>query len=213
MTKAKFRLIGDVHGKIPQYLPLADGAELSLQVGDLGFDYTELQPLDPDRHKVIGGNHDNYTVQDGQFVYQTPHFLGDFGTWEVPGFGTLFYVRGGRSVDRDRRTEGVNWWPGEELSYKRLQEVIYAFNEAKPDFVVSHECPAFLVNEVTLWKVPLPPSTTARALEGMFEHHQPKAWVFGHFHNDWEFRFKGTYFRCLNELSIWDVPVPFSEVR
>lgn len=213
MTDVKFRLIGDIHGDIPTYVDLARGAEYSLQVGDLGFDYTGVETLDSDRHKVIGGNHDNYTVRDGIFVRQPPHFLGDYGSWDVPGLGKLFYIRGGRSIDRVQRTEGLDWWPDEELTYKRLDEVISAYAEAKPDFVVSHEVPAFLIQEVTLWPSPIAPSMTSRALENMFDRHQPKAWVFGHFHHDWVSRVKGTYFRCLNIQSIWDVEVPFTEVR
>jgi hypothetical protein len=211
-AKVHFRMIGDVHGELLEYIKLAKGAEYSLQVGDLGFDCMGLeQYLSPQHHFVVGGNHDNYnTLNDGETFYdQPPHYLKDFGSLELPGVPKLFYVRGARSVDKDRRTAGHDWWPHEELNYRRMTDAITAYNEAKPDFVVSHECPAFLVNEVTRWKVPLRPSSTAFALESMFENHQPKVWIFGHFHNDWSMEFKGTYFRCLDIRTTYDLTFPF----
>lgn len=210
--KVHFRLIGDVHGEIREYITLAKGAEYSLQVGDLGFDCLGLDGyLSPQHHFVIGGNHDNYnTRDDGETFYdQPPNYLKDFGSLNLPGVPPIFYVRGARSVDKERRHVGLDWWPHEELSYRKMNEAIAAYNEAKPDFVVTHECPAFLVNEVTRWKVPLRPSSTAYALEAMFQNHQPKVWVFGHFHNDWSMDFKGTHFRCLDIRTTHDMEFPF----
>ena len=204
-----FRMIGDVHGRIDEYVKLASEAEYSIQVGDLGFSYLGMESLDPARHRVVGGNHDNYTTDGGCFTKQPPHYLGDFGTLELPGVPKIFYVRGARSVDRQMRTEGLDWWPDEELKYGRLSEAISAYIDAKPDVVITHECPAFLVNEVTRWKVPLRPSTTAFALEAMWTNHQPKVWIFGHFHHDWSMSFKGTYFRCLDIQTTYDMYKPF----
>lgn len=213
MKTIYLRLIGDIHGELRRYVELASEAEYSIQVGDLGFKCQGLETrLDPMRHRVVGGNHDNYATLDNgvTFPNQPPHYLGDFGTLELPGVPKIFYMRGGRSVDRESRHEGQNWWPGEELSYRRMNEAIQAYVEAKPDFVITHECPAFLVNEVTRWKVPLRPSNTAQACEAMFTNHQPKAWFFGHFHHDWTMNFKGTYFRCLDIQSTYDMNMPFA---
>lgn len=215
------RLIGDVHGRISDYVKLAQEAEYSIQVGDLGFEYHnehgrgEIDVLDPVRHRVIGGNHDDYTTLDGGLTFhrQPPHYLGDFGTVEFPGVPKIFYMRGARSIDQQSRTEGWDWWPEEELSYRKMNEALVAYNDLKPEFVITHECPAFLVSEVTRFKAPLRPSNTANALEAMFENHTPQAWFFGHFHNNWSMTFKGTYFRCLDICATYDIESRVSSLK
>ena len=57
------RLIGDIHGKYDHYLNLVKDCQYTLQVGDLGFDYEPIFHLDPEKHRFIGGNHDNYTLK------------------------------------------------------------------------------------------------------------------------------------------------------
>jgi len=44
MTKITF--IGDVHGRIPEYLDLIKDCEYSIQLGDMGFDYSLLKNID-----------------------------------------------------------------------------------------------------------------------------------------------------------------------
>jgi len=211
MSECFFRVLGDIHGELKEYVRLASEAEYSIQVGDLGFRYAGIERLDPTRHRCLAGNHDNYATLDNGLTFpnQTAHFLGDYGILELPGVPKIFYMRGGRSVDKDTRFEGHDWWPDEELRYGRMNDAIFAYSEAKPDFVITHECPAFLVNEVTRWKAPLRPSNTAQALQVMWTNHQPMVWIFGHFHHDWSLKFNGTYFRCLDIRTTYDMPHSF----
>jgi hypothetical protein len=53
-------------------------------------------------------------------------------------------------------------------------------------------------------------SRTSRALQEMFEAHQPSAWYFGHFHLNREFLIRETNFRCLAEMAISQVSEVFS---
>jgi hypothetical protein len=205
-------MIGDIHGDLKKYVELASQAQYTVQVGDLGFDCLGLEEyLDPSRHRVVGGNHDNYTTHDNGVTFhrQPPNYLGDYGVLEFPGVPKIFYMRGARSVDRDSRNEGQNWWPLEELTYQQHTAAIQAYVDAKPDIVITHECPAFLVNEVTRWKVPLRPSNTAHACEAMFSNYEPPVWIFGHFHHDWSFDFRSTHFRCLDIKTTYDMDRPF----
>lgn len=205
-----FRIIGDVHGLQSQYTGVANKAEYSLQVGDVGFDYKWIRRnLDAERHKIIAGNHDNYAAgESGKFIRQTDHFLGDFGIYEVPEFGAIFFVRGGQSIDRMYRKEGRDWWPAEELTYQQGLAALQLYEEAKPDFVVTHECPTSIIEMVStmrLWDgVPIRPSSTAHLLQSMLEIHQPEWWVFGHHHKNWRQEINGTIFRCVAELSYVD---------
>ncbi len=138
------RIIGDVHGRIAapplrkernvrdlfpgspyrarserkrNYLQLVEQAKYSVQIGDLGFDYSSLADVDPAFHFAIAGNHDNLRNL-------TPHFLGEFGFHSIPlprATFDFFFLRGAQSIDADRRDEGVNWWPDEELSDDQME--------------------------------------------------------------------------------------------
>lgn len=214
---AYLRIIGDVHGKHDKYVHLASQAEYSLQIGDLGFDYSYVdRNLDYHNHKVIGGNHDNYTKRDGQFIKQPAHFLKDFGLWSVPGVEPVFYVRGGYSIDREMRVEGRDWWPDEELTYSRCMEAVDCYLTLRPKLVVAHCCPESIIPICPFRRLsgyaPIINTRTDAMLEEMYRQHQPDMWIFGHYHIDWDHTHTRpetghkTRFICLNELSYKDFP-------
>ncbi len=204
------RFCGDVHGRHSDYLKLAQEAEYTIQVGDLGFEYYFLDNLDPEKHKVLAGNHDNYHKWNTQkFIYmQTGHWLGDFGIFEVPDFGPIFFARGGFSIDWRYRKEGRDWWPDEEMSYEMMGKAVELYTEIKPDFVVSHECPGSIIDPIfgeKTWDGELlKPSMTAKMLDAMWEIHRPKTWVFGHHHRPADIELNNTRFVCLPELGVLD---------
>ena len=213
IPKANMRIIGDVHGHIDKpsskgysYLDLINNSEYSIQVGDLGFDYSALEDIDHEKHVVIGGNHDNYDNL-------SPHFLGDYGTHKLPNGFEFFYIRGALSVDKHLRLQGRDWWGDEEISYSQGQQAIYAFSEAKPKIVITHDAPTPIIYHKDDDGKPLitnnmkrdRPSKTNTILEQAWEEHKPQLWIFGHHHNDWEKNIEGTTFRCLGELSYLDL--------
>ena len=199
------RLIGDVHGKIDQYISLAKDVEYSIQLGDMGFNYNSLTALNPANHRAIAGNHDNY----GRL---TSHFLGDYGLTPFQMDGeAIFFIRGGRSIDQHLRVPGVSWFWNEELSYFQMMDAIAAYSKAKPAIVLSHECPARIVAEMH-GATPfyfdgklIEPSRTAIILEEMLAIHRPKLWVFGHHRRSWAREINGCKFRCLAELEVYDL--------
>lgn len=224
------RFIGDVHGKLHKYLNRANGAKYSIQLGDVGFkeeyDYLRNADLDANFHKILGGNHDDYHEENGVFVNQTPHFLGDFGIHTIPDFGDIFFVRGGRSIDYSSRTEGYDWFRLEEMQHIQGLKALELYKETKPQLMISHECPEEAIHllqedrelkarrkkkgpyfyQVKTWNgMPILPSKTAFLLQGMFEIHQPKIWLFGHHHQSFNGVHNGTRFICLNELQYMDI--------
>ena len=203
-----FRIIGDVHGKHQKLVEIASQAKYSLALGDIGFDYHFLKNnFSSDNHKMIGGNHDNYSKDATGKYLQTQHFLGDYGAYKVPQFGEIFYIRGGYSVDKNLRTPGKNWFDDEQLSSRDLYNCVEAYSAKKPWFVVSHECPSDLVSFFATNSMKLDTSKTAQALQSMFEIHQPKYWFFGHHHKTSTIKEKGTTFCCLGELEYYDFPL------
>lgn len=190
--------------------------------------------LNSANHVILGGNHDDYTneydtaTRKHMFFNQTAHFLGDYGVHVisrthdkrfVPELEQLrlntatgadlriFYVRGGRSIDRATRIHGVDWWPEEELSASHMIDALMAYTAEKPRIVVSHECPAFMIENL----IPEPkiyngavvkPSNTAKMLEQMWKKHQPDLWIFGHHHLSNGIKYEDTLFVCVDKLHV-----------
>lgn len=191
----KILLIGDVHGYSKSHLGIAQQAPCTLQIGDLGFSYRYLDQLDPECHKFIGGNHDNYdTLKTGA----VPHYLGDYGVWRG-----LAYIRGAFSVDRQWRIQGIDWWPEEEIEASRLPEIEVWWREFKPPVVVTHEAPHGVFHHLGIQN-PLK-TKTALFLQHLWEIHQPEHWYHGHHHKSVQYREGRTRFQCLNELEIVEV--------
>lgn len=222
------RIIGDVHGRLVarartrernyrdqfprspfeargnrgrNYKNLIESALYSVQVGDLASDYSLLRDVDPLRHRVVAGNHDNLPEL-------TPHFLGDFGASSFPlkvGEFSFFFIRGARSVDSHRRSRGINWWPEEEqLTDSAAGEALVAYERAAPAIMISHDCPSEIVPLVATTELKLNPSPTNVLLQACFETHRPSMWLFGHHHRNWRQAVKGTEFICLGELAYFD---------
>lgn len=221
-NKGYLRIIGDVHGIFDQYAHLCRGAEYSLQVGDMGFDYSYInEHVDFNKHKIIGGNHDNYSdkriLEDGSVVFekQSKHFLGEFGNWLIPGFGNVYFVRGAYSVDKNNRTFGVDWWSDEELTQSQGNKMLKDYELKKPNFVVTHTVPASIMPYIPFRRLKGfgdVRSSTSTLLDLAYNVHQPDVWVFGHFHKSWDESFthpytgKTTRFICLDELEYMDFP-------
>lgn len=192
-------IIGDVHGYHDRYLNLIQGHKGSVQVGDFGFNYDALSGVDPDTHRIVGGNHDNYDV-----IGNCPNYLGDYGVANVDGV-EFFFVRGERSVDANLRIEGRSWWRAEELDMHTAYKAIEAYIAAKPELVITHGCPAQVIPFFCTNSMKYAPSRTAQILDAMFNAHRPKLWVFGHHHMSETLQVGDCTFRCLNELETMEV--------
>lgn len=202
-----FRIIGDIHGKTEEYVGIINSPyapAYSVQVGDFGFkDAYAANHSNPAFHKILGGNHDDYTRgENGEFTFQTPHFLGNWGIHEFPGNPAFFFLRGGYSIDKARRIEGISWWEDEQLSDKEMRAALAFYEKEKPSFVITHECPASIISCFSSRQ--LLPSKTAQLLQIMWEIHNPAYWIFGHHHQNWMGKRENTTFVCLGELSFLD---------
>lgn len=184
-------LVGDVHGKSSQYHSILDayaftGETESVQLGDMGFDYEHLSRLDPEKHRFIPGNHDNYAALP-------KHSLGDFGEYKK-----FFFVRGGESIDVRRRTLGIDFFHEEQLNWSQANEALNMWKDSKKRVILSHECPASICEHIH--ERLFSPSFTAKLLDAMLEANRPKFWFFGHHHKSFDKTIDGTRFICLAEL-------------
>lgn len=221
----RLRIIGDVHQYYDAYFSLTEECDYSIQVGDMGFNYDPLKAIHSEKHKFIGGNHDNYDQ-----YYRCPHVvestnqivhLKDFGFVSMYGFD-FFFVRGGFSVDWRQRQRNYlkgglkSYWDSEELHIEAMDAALSAYKKQRPKVVITHECPrsiSKLVGDNSILEMfGYNPKTfttrTSELLEMMFQIHQPEKWYFGHYHKDWTGTVNGTEFRCIDELGYQDVELP-----
>jgi hypothetical protein len=167
-------------------------------------------------HRFLRGNHDS-----PQLCRVHPNYLGEFGLDDATGF---FWISGAVSVDKERRMASEAWWPDEELSDNQWARLVAEYDRLRPDFVISHECPASVNQRMLESVVPqrvtqfsseafgygvaayvaekrrCAESFTCKQMDSLLRIHRPQRWVFGHYHMAWEANIGGTHFTCLAEL-------------
>lgn len=202
----KIRLIGDVHGKTLGYISLLDQVENSIQVGDFGIGFgTKGDPefidsmIDqmPGNHRFIRGNHDS-----PEACKQSTHWIKD-GLIE----NDMMFIGGGWSIDQQYRTAGRDWWPEEELSYVELDTLIGIYDFVRPKIMITHTAPISIPRDHMGFKIFGEGSRTEVALQRMYDMHRPETWIFGHWHEHYDFFVGRTRFICLNELEYIDLEV------
>jgi predicted phosphodiesterase len=208
-------LIGDVHGNTERYNRLVSKLNYSVQLGDMGFDYSLIK-ADPERHKFLGGNHDNYDM-----YRVSPHSLGDYGE-VIINYVRFFFIRGGFSIDKhyrvahEVRTGYKSFWREEQLDEHERENAYSSYCKVKPNVMLTHTCPssvAFKIGNPNILKWyghnPCTFNTdTQKLLQRCLEVHQPKVWCFGHFHKDIRnFKLKNcdTNFNCVGSLNTMEI--------
>jgi hypothetical protein len=105
--------------------------------------------------------------------------------------GKKFWVMGGAlSVDREYRTEGVNWWAGELLS-KADEDKGFVYLDVwddKVDYILTHTCPsshATKIKDAANWRHKQT-DPTSKYLQKVFDSTEFDKWYCGHWHIDQE---------------------------
>lgn len=196
----KITILSDVHGKyrrMHEIIREKDKHEYIVQIGDLGFDFSTLDNVDPNKFKIVGGNHDNYDK-----IIHIPHYLGDYGYTELNSIN-FFWYRGAYSIDRQYRTIGIDYWSDEENNIETFMKARELYREVKPDIVLTHDCPETIVYQMLEPNQRIYQNITNWALQELFNIHQPKRWFFGHHHQSRTIQYGDTKFVCLNELETY----------
>ena len=199
-NKNSITILADVHGKyrrMHEIIREKNRYEYIVQIGDLGFDYQTLDNVDPNKFKIVGGNHDNYDK-----IIHIPHYLGDYGYAELNGINFFFY-RGAYSIDRQYRTIGIDWWENEQVSIDQFMKARELYREIKPDIMISHDCPDFLASMYIGPNGRMFENLTTWALGELYTIHQPKLWIHAHWHFSKTTIYENTKFICLAELETY----------
>lgn len=196
----KIRFIGDVHGKVQQYIEVLDDEgdyDYSIQVGDMGIGFVNFPTFqEPIKDFFIRGNHDNPEIcklknnyiQDGHYDDQL----------------SMMFVGGADSINKAWRTIGIDWWDNEQCSFDEFTKIYDNYEFYKPRVMVTHDCPQSIVQHLNMRAVEDQP-LTRQALQAMLEVHRPELWVMGHWHKSLDITIDGTRFICLNELEWKDI--------
>lgn len=202
--KNKITFIGDAHGLMDRYRKiLLQRIEPTFQLGDMGVGFrgVETSWLE-DKDVWIHGNHDNPDKCASQKGY-----LGRYG---VTAQG-IFYTSGAFSVDAFYRNENVDWWHNEQLSIEEFEKSLELYTKTKPEIVATHDCPRFMYNHmlnvIGKPRGPIFENVTCTYFDRMYKIHQPKLWIFGHWHRSVDIEVNTTRFVCLNELQTMTVEI------
>lgn len=198
--------LGDVHGKwthmnfkLGAELILNPGVKRVVQLGDFGDGFIGRVDY---HHKLpfywIDGNHDNHEflsipqnrVNPNPYVHYMPR-----GTVEVLGGRTFLFIGGAYSIDLMMRTQGVDWWPEENITYGQIKKILDTVQKA--DVIVSHDCPN-LFQAFPQFKDD--PYGNRKLLDILLERYKPDLWFFGHYHIPKSDVYKNTRWTCLGEL-------------
>lgn len=199
--KNQITLIGDVHQKYRRYHEIIrekDHHEYTIQIGDFGLSkYETLDNVDPNKHRIIKGNHDNQ-----ELAKNYPHFYDDYGYTTLNGISFYFY-RGAYSIDRQYRTIGIDWWEDEQNNIETFMKARELYREIKPDIFLAHDCPDFMVPQYIGPHAKRYENITGWALGELYKIHQPKLFIHGHYHVSKTTQYGDTKFVCLNELETY----------
>lgn len=236
-------ILGDIHGHWRSANALVRYIQRGritydeiIQVGDMGFwpGFIEPWSWDPGcRARWVDGNHEHFTrlhARDQNFGLSPEEFRTHtwpvqwsrfLERWEYQPRGTIedgiLFIGGAYSIDRHRRTLGVDWFREEMISREDEETVwdaIDNYGAANIHTVITHDCPkrfkvldAVKARNGSIAKdIDCP---NRRFLDAVFDVVQPERWFFGHYHIRWHDYVDGCYARCISlvedrDFYVWE---------
>jgi hypothetical protein len=194
--------------------------------------------LDTTRNKFLPGNHDYYpellpnapTTRISsfmrEFAFQDSETFaginsdGEFASKESGKSVLDFaYVRGAWSIDRNRRSQGIDWFPEEQLSAEVLDAKCTEISDDSNcyEFIVSHDGPNWVCKEMFGYTNTFVENRTSAYFDELSRnivystdsyggnYISPHYWVFGHHHKTRVYKERGVTFICVGENAYVDI--------
>lgn len=106
-----------------------------------------------------------------------------------------FFVLGGApSIDKEHRTEGILWWPREEINRQEAERALNKLEEVDytVDYILTHTCPRSLIRKM-FGLYSIVNSYTEAFLDEIAPKIKCREWFFGHWHEERKYK----NYRCL----------------
>lgn len=199
-------ITGDTHGDI-DYKKLLTLKEKNLSYddyliicGDVGICWsTQTFQYHLDLYNAIGctiifidGNHENFTMLNqcqlveyrGAVMHQIDEHIFHVLRGEIMIIDNKSFlcVGGAISIDKNRRTPYVSWWPEEEITYHDIDNAISNLEKVnnKVDYVITHCCDTHTVLKSFGFRRDVC-SDQLTFIDKVVDY---KHWFFGHYHFD-----------------------------
>lgn len=198
-----------------------------LQVGDFGW-FPHLQS-DEDQYGIYNhvphfvdehikiywcpGNHENwFDIEDKEKNHSNQPF--EFNKDQMPyifycPFGsmltlhdnrTVMFCGGADSIDKYIRTEGIDWWRNEVITYSDMLKL--PLESTDVDIIISHTCPTYfnIIDDVKIHNQ-IYKDSSRDYLDQVFDMFKPSLYFFGHFHRFKENKYKDCKWTALDMIN------------
>lgn len=204
----KIIITGDIHGMYGYLNELVnqEDPDIIIVCGDMGYGFPNDQ-IDKivamnTRIHFCDGNHDNHwklrelkNLAVAENVFYQPRG----STMRLPDGRNILFMGGANSIDRDRRTVGVSWWPEEVISQSDFQNL----PDEDIDIFITHTCSNEIYDKFIQFKLGgrytprKDKDPSYHALTSLWEMYGPTQWFFGHFHINTSGMLSGTRWQAL----------------
>lgn len=165
-----------------------------------------LKGIKPGKTKIywVDGNHEQHSelnkYQDGKIheLEKNIFFCSRGSSLTLPDGRNILFIGGANSIDKNMRTEGLDWFREETISNKDYDFAMS--HDKKIDIIVSHTCPEYFAPALMQGNMSKIYDPSCKALDGLFNTYKPDQWFFGHWHFYKEGYYNGCYWTCLNYL-------------
>lgn len=190
-----------------------------IQVGDMNFGAARITPWKdpPDFGGLpmswIDGNHDNHRILQGK--EQVPEEWESFlKVWDYKKRGTIekgiLYIGGAKSIDRNNRITGLDWWDEENISYEEegiILDAIRSYGSENIHTVITHEAPSSFDVSPILRSGHQDFDHNRNFLDHVRDLIKPLHWFFGHYHRALTGETEGCVWRCVGLVDTGDYAV------
>jgi hypothetical protein len=199
-------IVGDTHGDFSQLncLIAKKRPEIVLSCGDFGY-WPKFNKNTPKIHTgkiyFCDGNHEDFHSlynSPSNEVWPNVLWMKRGSTLTLPDGRTVLFFGGADSIDRNMRTDGIDWFKEERITQDDLDNI----PDIKIDIVVSHTCP--MEFDITSGNHFYDTDNYCRkALSVVLEKTKPSEWYFGHWHVRSLGNYNGCKWTALNMAGEW----------
>ena len=207
--KEKILVVGDVHAEFGVLNTLINKKKptIVLQCGDFGY-WPDIKayPKVPDACKLYwcDGNHEHFwslKERKSDEVWPNVFYMKRGSTLTLPDGRTVLFLGGAKSIDKEYRTYGQDWFEEEEIS---MNDITQIDRNQKIDIIISHTCPVEFMKYTEDGRVN---DWSRKALSHVRQMFNPLLWYFGHWHcydTGFTLGCRWTALSCIHEGTWWE---------